>query len=189
MVFRKGNPKSGKACEKFKYVGEFHRNGEIAVSNAPVVSRIVAIGVISTNFFYFGISKGVSIREIKNSLLLKDGVAIGTTIKMMKIQQLYDRAALWAVDEFLKMSLSIKASNKIIIDMNDRKLCSVNDCINYIDINGHCYLDDKLRLQAAIIKIILSLEEARFSASSINVEVGISKVGRNFPFVEFYLNV
>jgi hypothetical protein len=135
-----------------------------------------------------GYLKRVNIKDTKQLLLLKDGITIRENIETMKIQQLYDKAALWAADQFLKTPTSITASNKITIDMTDRKLCSINDCINYIDINGRCYLDDKSRLQSAITKIILSLEEVIFSASSINVEVGISKVDKcGFPFADFYM--
>jgi hypothetical protein len=140
------NTKSDDAS-KFKYVFKIHRNqvNVPEVSNIPVFSTIVATGVISTDFFYFGMSENVRIKDTKQLLLLRDRVTIGTNIETMKIQHLYDKAALWAVEQFLKTSESIRASNKIIIDMNDRKLCSINDCINYIDINGRCYLDDKSR--------------------------------------------
>jgi hypothetical protein len=66
--------------------------------------------------------------------------------------------------------------------MKDRKLCSINDCINYIDVNNHCDSDDNSRLHAAITKIILSFEEVIFS---INVEIRISKVGGKFPLADF----
>jgi hypothetical protein len=113
---------------------------------------------------------------------------------------------LWAVEEFLKATTSIKATNKIIIDMSETVLCNTNDG-GYIDIrdsNGNCNLDDKLRLEAAIIKavLVLSLKEVLLFPSSISVEVRASilleqlsvtqryqrkqyGIGENFPSVVF----
>jgi hypothetical protein len=91
----------------------------------------------------------------------------------------------------------------ITIDMSETVLCSTNDrsYINICDSIGNCHLDDKLRLEAAIAKIVLSLKEVLLFPSPISVEVRKSNlqeqryqrrqygVGENFPSVVFSFKI
>lgn len=150
-------------CETFGYV---------LAQNASVIPT-VALDAISDNT----LSEDASIKEASNkSLSLQGAVTIWTTIRETKLQQMYDSAALWAVEEFLKLTFSIEAANKKTINMSDmEKLgCPTPNVSSYIairDSGGNCRLDDTLRLEAAITKVILSFGEVILSSSSICVKV------------------
>lgn len=97
---------------------------------------------------------------------------------------------MWAVEEFLKATTSVKATNKITIDMSETVLCNTSDG-GYIDIhdsNGNCHLDDKLKLEAAITRavLVLSLKEVLLFPSSISVEVRASVLKEQMSVTQRY---
>jgi hypothetical protein len=157
IVYDKLNSKSGEAavfidryCERFRYFRRYH-DGEIAT----VIPTVASMNFDDTLYL-----------ELPRNKCIKDVV---TNV------QLYDSAALWVIEEFLKVSPSLTVENNVTIDMRKRMLRSEVSYIDIYDNRGYCYLDDKEKLHAAIVKMMLSLQSVTLSISSISVSVEVNK--------------
>lgn len=156
-VYDKLNSKSGEAavfidryCDRLRYFHRYHDG---------VIATVIPTVVIDTIF-----DETLHL-ELPRNICIKDAV---TTV------QLYDNAALWVIGEFSKVSPSLTVENQITIDMRKRMLRSEVGFIDIYDNRGYCYLDDKQRLHAAIIKLMLSLESVTLSMSSMSVSVEVN---------------
>jgi hypothetical protein len=157
--------------ERFDLILDFYRDGEIIVPNT------VAIDAIKKDALFFGLPEDASIMMAKNTLSLKDFSRLWSTFRTlraeMKILQLYDNAAFWAIEEFFKRAHDFHGSD----------ICVQMSTCGYIG-NIMNTREDRLKLVAAINKVIVSLEEEVLAPDSVSVE---ENNDRNF--VRFRLNL
>jgi hypothetical protein len=164
LVSEKWNPQSNEAPifidrngERFNLILDFYRDGQIIVPNA------FAIDAVRNDALYFGLPANASIMMAKNTLSLKDFSRLWSTFRTLraesKILQLYDNAAFWAIEEFFKRAQDFHGSD----------ICVQMFACGHIG-NIMNTREDRLKLVAAISKVIISLEEEVLAPDSVSVE-------------------
>jgi hypothetical protein len=164
LVSEKWSPKSSEAPifvdrdgERFKYILDFFRDGEIFVPNT------VPIDSVRKDAVFFGLPEDASIIVAKNTLSLKDLNILWSTVKEMqeesKMQQLYDGAAFYAIEQLLKVETPNISGKDISVRMT-----------NYGSIGGIMETkENRLKLVATIKNLILSFEKVVLTPSSVSV--------------------
>lgn len=142
--------------ERFKYILDFYRDGEI------LVPKTVALEVIKNDAMYFGLPEDVSIKEVKKELSLKDIGTLWDTLETMKCQSIADisatqhfNAALWVVERFLKFSCTSKSTRQFDLQGNPVVGISMEGYKDLIPA-----IKDARKLIPAIKDIISSLENS-----------------------------